>query len=105
MKELTSTSANFITRIPDENEPFVAEAEVVLIVSEAKYKIGSTGEVQKERICETVRFVVTAENLRKLGKQFARYAEAAETNLSEALREHNAAAVKPVTAQDTPPAP
>jgi hypothetical protein len=94
MKEITSLNANFINRTPNEGEEFIPEIEVALILSEVVYRLGVTGEVQKDRACETVRFVATAENLRKLAKTFTRYAEEAETALSEALRENADAALK-----------
>lgn len=88
MKEITSTTANFLARIPlDQGERLVPEIEIGLVVSEVGYRLGNTGQLKKERVAETVRFVVSAENLRKLAKTLGSYADEAETALSEALRD------------------
>jgi len=85
MKEVTSIAGTFLAKIPEPGKRFEAEVEVALAISEIIYRIGTTGQLQKERAVETVRFVATAKTLREIADNLSKYAAEAESELAEAL--------------------
>lgn len=94
MKTIVQSAFNYIASIPDEGQKFGAEVEVALTLAEPVYQIGNDGELHRIRTTETVRFVASVERMRFLAKSFTQAADACETNLSEALREHADAVVR-----------
>lgn len=92
MKELTTLNANFFALTPKgPGEKFFAQIEIALVISEISYVINNTGAMVKERTAETVRFSTSPECLRKFAKTLTDYANEADTELSEALRENREA--------------
>lgn len=77
MKELLTATSNMLGSWSDKNE-FMTQVEVILIVSEPTYAVDATGEVNRHRSPETIRFVSAPKNLRKLAELLVGIAKEAD---------------------------
>lgn len=73
MKELTGYAMN-VTGTQRGDGTWEPRAEVVVIVSEAEYR-GGVGGIEKSRRLDTLRFVATADALRRMSEALAEYAD------------------------------
>ena len=85
MKEIVTTSANFIALI--DAGKIIPQIEVGITVSEVQYGLDYQG-VTKSRTCETLRFIISPEKLRLMAKGIVQFAEECEAEFDKAKGEN-----------------
>ena len=80
MKEIVTTSANFFAII--NKGKVIPQIEIGITTSEVEYGMDFDG-IKKSRKCETFRFMVSPEQLRKVSDDFEEYADECENEIEQ----------------------